>query len=145
MCFLYVFSSSLSPAYVVRTTGVYVFTGVCLFNFREGGYPISGLDKGVPHARSRGVPHPSSGGGTPPHVWLGGTHSADEGYPIPGLIEGYPILLTGRYPRYPPSKIGWVPPSRPGMGRVSQVPPCPRLDGVPHIQTWDGIPPQSAK
>ena len=35
---------NLPPAYV-RTTGGYVFTGVCLFNFR-GGYPISGLGKG---------------------------------------------------------------------------------------------------
>ena len=44
----------LPPAYV-RTTGGYVFTGVCLFNFR-GGYPISGLGKG----------------GTPSQVWVGG-------------------------------------------------------------------------
>ena len=66
----------LPPAYV-RTTGGYVFTGVCLFTFRGGGYPISGLSRGGPHLSSRetGYPIPDPG------PW---------GYPIPGP-GGYPI------------------------------------------------------
>ena len=62
----------LPPAYVVRTTGGYVFTGVCLFNFGGGGtpsqvwmggYPIPGLyGRGVPGVSS----HARSG-------WWGGT------------------------------------------------------------------------
>ena len=66
----------LPPAYVVRTTGGYVFTGVCVFNFVEGGVHHHRSGGGVPHPRSRQeVPHPISrwGGGTPSQVWMGGT------------------------------------------------------------------------
>ena len=98
----------LPPAYV-RTTGGYVFTGVCLFNFRGGrgtpsqvwvrggtpsqvwvgGYPISGLGRGVPHPRSR------SGGVTTSQVWGGTPFQVRGRYPIPG---------PGGYSGYPPPR-----------------------------------------
>ena len=64
-------SEFLPPAYV-RTTGGYVFTGVCLFNFRGWG--------------GGGTQSKSRKGGTPSQVWGGGV-------PWPGLdVGGYPIL-----------------------------------------------------
>ena len=103
----------LPPAYMVRTTGGYVFTGVCLFNFRGGGEP-----------------HPRSGqGGTTFRVWTGG-----------GDIP-HPRSRRGGYPQsqldgVPPGQ-DWVgyPPSRPGMGYpppswLDEVPPPP-----PHLPT----------
>ena len=132
-------------------TGGYVFTAVCLFNFGggipdlrsgQGGYPISGLDRGVPHPRSRwGVPHPRSGQGGYPITGLdrGGTH------PRSGL-GGYPILQMWGIPW---SKIGWGTP-HPDLGWGHTLgTPQPSLDGVPPIQTADWgvpwVPPQSAK
>ena len=109
-------------------TGRYCFHR-CLSVKISGGYPISGLGRGVSHLRSggtpclggtpcpRGVPHfrgyPILGctlcpGGTPSQFWL-------WGYPIPGW--GYPISGQG-VPRVPPYQdLRWgIPPPRPGMG-----------------------------
>ena len=70
-------------ARVRNTTGGYVFTGVCLFNFWGSRIPHP-ADRGVvPHPRSRlGVPHPADGGGWVPHPadgrgWV--PHPADGG------------------------------------------------------------------
>ena len=92
-------------------------------HLRGGGYPISGLGRGVPHPRSGwwgggvphlrsgwwggGVPHSRSqwlGGGTPSQVWMVGRgvpHPRSGwwgggGYPIQGLDGG------GGYLEYPP-------------------------------------------
>ena len=146
-------SQYLPPAYV-RTTGGYVFTGVCLFNFREG----------VPHPRSRyGVPHLRSGGypisglgGTPSQVWLGGTpsqvggvpHLRSGGYPIQVWLggtlsqvwgRGVPHLRSGRYPI-----SGWgvpgVPPNQVWMmGGYPGYPPHLRW-GTPYIDLAQGTP-----
>ena len=74
----------LPPAYV-RTTGGYIFTGVCLFNFWGGrGYPIPGLGRrGVPHLRSWW-------GGTPSQVWPGG-------YPLQTDQHSEHLLRGGQY------------------------------------------------
>ena len=78
------------------------------FQVWMGGYPIPGLDRGVPLSRSgSGVLHPRSGQG---------------GYPIQGLVGGYPILLTG----------WWGVPHSADRGYAG-YPPCPRLDGVPPL------------
>ena len=67
--------------------GRYCFQFVCQFTSRErgGGYPISGMGRGVPHLRSRY-------GGTPSQVWVGG-------YPISGLggtpSQGVPYVWRG--------------------------------------------------
>ena len=69
-------------ARVRSTTGGYVFTGVYLFNFREGGYPIPGLD--------RGVPHPADWGGYLILLdWGGLPHPIPAPPPQPGL-DGVP-------------------------------------------------------
>ena len=76
-----------------------------------GGYPISGLGRGVPHPRSRwggGYPIPGSGrGGTPSQVYVGGVPPPDLGWGIPpDLGPGTPpkpdqhsehLLRGGRY------------------------------------------------
>ena len=88
----------LPPAYMVRTTGGYVFTGVCLFNFRGGG---------------GGGPHPRSGqGGTTFRVWTGG-----GGIPHPRSRRGRGGTPQSQLDGVPPGQ-DWVgyPPSRPGMG-----------------------------
>ena len=122
----------LPPAYV-RTTGGYVFTGVCLFNFR-GGYPISGLMVGwypisdlmvegypIPGLMVGGYPIPGlMVGGTPSQVWMVG----DGGYP------GYPpgqVWMVGRYPGYPPGQV-WM------VGGTQ---------GTPH-HDWMGYPPPTS-
>ena len=73
----------LPPAYVVRTTGGYVFTGVCLFNFWGGGVPHHMSEEGVPHPRSRwgylGYPPTMIGWGTP--------HPGLDGGGYPTMIE----------------------------------------------------------
>ena len=91
-----------------------------LFTLR-GGYPISGLGRGVPYPRSRW--------GTPFQVW-GGT-------PISGLGRGVP--------RVPPIRSGWG--STQGTPRTWDGVP-PTWDGVPSPDlrwgtplTWDGVPP----
>ena len=97
--------TSLPPAYVVRTTGGYVFTGVCLFNFRgggvphlrsgQGGYPIPGLVRGVSHSANGGVPE------VPPCPRL-------DGVPPCPRLDGVPPVQTWDQgvPWVPPSKIG---------------------------------------
>ena len=63
-------TSSVITTRIRRVAGGYVFTGVCLSNFGEGGSTPIQLTKG------------------------GGPHPADGGYPIPGLdrgVGGYPI------------------------------------------------------
>ena len=116
--------------------GGYVFTGVCLFNFR-GGYSIPGLDGGGPHPRSGwGVPHPRSGwGGTPFQVWSG-VYPILPGVPPHPRLDGVPPIQY--WMGYPPSNIGWGTPSpiqdwmgypptpHPDLGQgVAQVPPPP--------------------
>ena len=90
-------------ARVRSTTGGYVFTGGCLFNFRGGGGEL---------------PHPADWGGgfTPYPIQLIGR----DGYPIPGPGRGVPHA--------------------PDWGN-----PNPGLDGVPPVQTWDEVTPQSTK
>ena len=54
-----------------------------------GGYPISGLGKGVPHLRSGwGVPHPRSG-------WWGVTQGTPNQVWIVGGYLGYPLTRSG--------------------------------------------------
>ena len=94
----------------------------------EGGYPISGLDRGVPHPRSRwGVPRV-------PHIqdWDRG-----EVPPHPSL-DGVPPIQTGiGVPRVPPSKTGWGTPIQTWDGGVPRVPPPPSNTGwgTPHQQS----------
>ena len=121
--------------FYVRTTGGYVFTGVCLFKFRVGGTPSQVLVGGVPHPRSW------RGGCTASQVWLGGRGTQSqvwlEGYPIPGLAGGYPIpgyTLGPRMGYLPPTWDG-IPP-RPGMG----YPPRPET-GYPPPKPGMGYPP----
>ena len=111
----------------VRTTGGYVFTGVCLFNFFfGGGYPITGLDRGLPNPRSgQGrypIPGLDGGGGVlnPRSGWWGGTW-------VPST------MMMGYLPIWP----GCTPPSQVWMVGGSRVPPPPLLDGVPPSgQVW---------
>ena len=124
---LFFYAFSLVTSRVRSTTGGYVFTGVCLFNFRGGGTPSSWPGgRGVPHPRSglggEGglVPHPRSGcggGGLVPHPRSGG----GVWYPIPGLDGGgggwYPSQVWRR---------GWFP--IPGLDRGY---PWPELDEMP--------------
>ena len=85
-----------------RTTGGYIFAGVCLFNFRKvggggipyqvcewGEYPIPGVGGGVPCPRSGGTPSQVLVGEyTPGQVWIVGSTRAP---PWPGLDGGgYP-------------------------------------------------------
>ena len=67
------------------------------------GYPIPGLDWGLPHPRSEW-------GGTPSQVWTGGVpHSADGGYPIQdqdGSTPGYPPVQDWIW--YPPPIQTWI-------------------------------------
>ena len=118
------------------TTGGYVFTGVCLFNFwmdgggvphlADRGYSIPGLDGGGNPIQltggylilldREGYPIPGPDGGYPiPGLDGGVPHPADRGVPIPGL-GGYPISGLDRgYPI-----LGWgVPHPRSGLGGTS--------------------------
>ena len=85
------------------------------------GVPQLGLDgKGVPHLRSRGVPHPRSGwgythhrsgrGGTPSQVWM-------VGVPQPGLDGGGGTLIRSGWDTWvAPSMTGWGTPHHDWMG-----------------------------
>ena len=89
-----------------------------------GGYPISGLGRGVPHPRSRwGGTLSQVGGGTPSQVW-GGTPSQFGGYLISGL-GGYPISGGGPHPSSGGTQV-WM------MGGYL---------GYPHELGWMGYPP----
>ena len=73
---------------------------------------------------------PLWGGGTPSQVWMrgGGTRShVQMGYPIPGPVRRYPILLMGGTLIHDPPirRMGYLP-SGPGIGY-----PCPGLDWLP--------------
>ena len=128
----------LLPFAYVSTTGGYVFTGVCLFNFWGAGYPIPGLGRGVPHLRS-------GQGGTPYQVWLGGTSSQvwPGGYPIPGLdwgYPGYPLLTRSGWGTLWPGLDGIPPqtPPDPSPPDLGQGTPSDLGWGTP--RTWDGVP-----
>ena len=114
------FSGYLPPAYV-RTTGGYVFTGVCLFNFR-GGYPVPSLGRGVPHLRSGrgGYPLPGLARGVPPQSWDGVPPGPGMGYPSPRPGMGYPPRPGMGTP--PGFEMGYPP--RPEMVRWG-IPPRP--------------------
>ena len=143
----FISATNILTARVRSTTGGYVFTGVCLFNFRGG----------VPHVRSGGEP-PSQVWGVP-HLRFG------WGYPISGSGGGYPVQFLmvggtprarsgwqGEYPGYSPNKtwvlpdLGWgtPPPSRPSWGNLPHpgmgYPPPQTLDGAPP-PLWDWVPP----
>ena len=81
----------LLPPVYVRTTGGYVFTGVCLFR----GGPRSQI--------SRGGPRSQIFGGVPGLRFLGGPRSqiSGEGVPGPGLRfpggGGYPVSVKGKF------------------------------------------------
>ena len=98
----------------------------------QGGYPIPGLDRGVPHPRFRwGYPI----------LLMGGTPIQDQdwmGYPHPRLDRVPPVQDWMGYPR---PRLDWVPPSKTGWGIPIQdwtgyPPPHPGLYGVPPIQGW---------
>ena len=150
-----------------------MFSQVCVCStFRGGGggtpsqvWPGGGIPSKVQVGRGTpsqvqaggGVPHPRSGWGVP--------HSADRGYPIPGLVGRIPHSADGDTLGTPAIQI-WMgyPPSRPGTifwpSKIGSVPPHPdlgwggtpgtphpRLDRVPPVQTWDqgGTPGTSQK
>ena len=86
-----------------------VIFSVCS-HLRGGGYPISGLGRGVPHPRSRfwGYPIPGPGsGGTPSQVWgvphprSGGTPSQVRGG-SPSQVWGVPHPMSGGVLLVPP-------------------------------------------
>ena len=90
-------------ARVRSTTGGYVFTGVCLFNFR-GGYPIPIHPYPYPSLSGRGggVPDPALDGGGTPTLDGGGTPSPHPRVPPPGIAStcygyaagGVPLTFT---------------------------------------------------
>ena len=151
-------------------TGGYIFTlstlvegGGTPFQLWVGGYPISGLGRGVPHLRS-GVPHLRSGwGGT--QVWMVGctlgtplTRSGWWGVPQPGqdggVYPGYtrpglgggdliPGLDGWGYPRYPHDQVWMVGGTltRSGWWGLPRVHPTRSGWGVPHPRSgWWGYP-----
>ena len=81
---------SLFTARVRSTTGGYVFTGLCLSNFRGGEYPIQLMGGPIPGLDWGGVPHLADG--VPYPSWRNG------GYPILGSDMRYPIQLMGGVP-----------------------------------------------
>ena len=98
------------------------------------GYPITGLDRGVPH-------HRSGQGGTPSQIWVGGTPARSGcwvggtparsgwwvGVPWPGLdLGGGTPARSGWWgvPRYPSAKSGcWGVPPQPGLDGGGTPPP----------------------
>ena len=109
-------SHLIVTARACSTAAGYVFTGVCLFNFRRGG-TLSSWQGG-------GLPHPS---------WPG------WGVPHPRSRWGYPIQLTGDTP----FQIGGTPCSWWGIPnpRSRLGVPHPSWGGLPLIQDWMGYPP----
>ena len=118
---------SLITARIRRMTEGNVFTLSTISGGR--GYPVSGLNWGVPHPRSE----------------LGG-------YPIPGLNGGYPILglnwgvpyprygrgggtqvpgVEGGYPRYPPIQVPGQDGGTPPITRMGYTPPSISRMGYP--------------
>ena len=93
---------TIVTALVRSTSGGYVFTGVCLSNFRGGE-----VAEGVPHPRSG-----FGGGGVALSSWLGGTllSGPGMGYPLsrsgPRSGWGYPRQLVGVPPSPPPPHLG---------------------------------------
>ena len=154
-CFINKTYDILITARIRRMTGGYVFTGVCLFTF-AGGYPIPGVDRGVPHSRSGwGVPHSRSGLGGYPIPGLDGRYPIPGldggGYPIPDVDGGYPFPGGG----VPHSRSGWGYPILLMGGTLSEVwtggYPIPGLDGgrgtpsqvqmgVPYPRSGWGVP-----
>ena len=127
--------SSIFTARVRSSTGGYVFTGVCLFNFwgwgvphpADGGYPSKVWMEGYPIQLM---------GGTPSQVWTGIPHprSGWGGYPIPGpdggVTPGYPLPVRTRW---------GTPPSQDWVG----YPPTTTMTGwgTPHHHDWMVPPP----
>ena len=131
-------------------TGCYVFTGVCLLNFRGGGVPCprsvgGGSTPCKVWVGGGGTPsqvwvggYPGQvwmvGGGTPSQVWVGVPCPRSGGYPIPGLDGGgVPCPRSeggtparsgwwGGYLGYPPGQV-WMVGGLPGV-------PLPPLDRV---------------
>ena len=135
-------SQMFIPARIRRMTGGYVFTGVCLFNFRGGGgYPIQ-LTWGIPHPADGGTPflpdmwvqHPWPGWGKPhPRFRWGLPHRRSrQGVLCPRSRWGVPIPgPDGRYTRVSPP--GQVP------GQYGGCPP-PGLDGsTPPVRRQSSI------
>ena len=117
--------TSLLPAYVVRRKVMFLHQSVCLSTLVGGeGYPIPGLDGGVP-----GVPPLDLGQGTPPGLGMR--------YP-PDLGWGTPLWTWDQVP--PPSPdLGLGTPPGPGTG----YPVSPDLGpGTPPNLAW-GTPPRS--
>ena len=99
-------------------------------HLRGGGYPISGLGRGVPHPRSGqggipwdGVPPPGPGIGYPLDMGQGTPSPLDLGWGTPpDLGRGtHPDLGWGTPPdlgqgTQPPRDLGWGTPPEPGMG-----------------------------
>ena len=101
---------------------------------RGGGYPIPGLDGGVPHPRS-------GWGGTPSQVWMGLPHPrSGQGVPHPRVphrpgLDGNPPHHD--WMGYPPIMTGWgIPPTMAGWGnpppiRQSIASTCYAAGGMP--------------
>ena len=86
VCFVGFHAGGLSCSSLVFTTRIRRMregNSFSLSTLAGWGYPVSGLDWGVPHPRSRQ-------GGTPSQGWTGVLHSADGGYPHPRSRWGYP-------------------------------------------------------
>ena len=121
-------------------TGGYVFTGVCPSTLAGRGYPIPGLDRGVPQVpllpgqvqdQDGRVPStlvPQYSGYPPAQDWMG--HSPHLG------LDGVPPVQD--WMEYSPSRTGWSTPTpHPGLdgvllpSRTRWGTPCPGLDEVP--------------
>ena len=124
--------SWIFTARIRRMTGSCVFTGVCLFTFRQG-VPPSSWWGSTPILPDGGrVTHHSCHGVPPSQVWVGVPLSPclNGGNPIQSWWwVGFTILLDGGYPMDggTPCHEDWmgVPPSRPGKEVLT-------------IQTWEG-------
>ena len=93
-----------------REGNIYTWECLSVHNCGGGGYPVLGLGEG----------------GTPSQVWWQG------GYPIPGLVGGYPLPPDLRWGT--PLDLGWGTPKT-----WDGVPPQDLEWGTP--QTWDLVPP----
>ena len=125
----------LPPESVVRTTGGYVFTGVCVCSTFGGGTPSQvwtggGTPFEVWTGRGYPIPGPGGEGGTPSQVQLGGV-------PYLRFGQGVPHLRSGQGVPHPRSRQG-VPHPRSGRGgTLGTSPPVgrmgynPRTPGAP--------------
>ena len=158
LCCLLIHNANIFTARVHTYDGRLCFHRCVSVQLSEGGYPIPGLGRGVPHPRSGlegGVPHPRSGEvphprsgwrGTPSQVWPGGYPISGWGYLISGWgVPPDQVWMIGGIPGVPPHTWDGVPPyidlgwgtpwPRPGMG----YPPHLRW-GTPYIDLGQGTP-----